>query len=575
MSDLILVRDLVLILLTAFIGGSIAKKLRLPLMVGYLAGGMITGSLLNEFLADGQGIRSIAEIGVALLLFTLGLEFSIQKLKEFSEVIIYGSFIQIILSTLVGVLIFPLFGFDFWISLFLGAVFSLSSTAVVVKTLFDKGELETLPGEVAAGWLFMQDLMTLPMMILLPAIGNIMYSGKFGWEPVQILSSNIIFALVSFFTIIFLGKKAVPRLIEFVADMNSRELTLIMAVILCLVFAFLFRALGFSFAIGAFVAGVLISSSSAYHGIFAEVRPLRDLFSIIFFVSLGFLVNPYFLMTHAVMILTLSLIVILIKLFISFVIMIFLGFHTKTATLVSLSLISVGEFAFILALGASSAGLIKAQDYMTIVTVSFVTLIISVPILGASQNLYRSFRKILKNRLPFLIDYLDRFDKKQLWNNESLSDHVVVLGHGRVGKYICRALTFVEIPYVVVDYDHSVVRQLKDENINVIYGDPADLEVLNFAKIKEARVIIIAYSDRHMMESVVTNITSLNPKIKIICRTHHEEDSKKLKSLGAEIVIQPEFEAAISMTEKLLRLFNVADDQISGKIKRLKIEHGL
>lgn len=575
MSDLVLVRDIVLILLTGFVGGSIAKKLRLPLMVGYLSGGMITGTLLNKFLGTGEGVRSIAEIGVALLLFTLGLEFSIQKLKEFGDVIIYGSFIQIILSTLGGVLIFPLFGFDFWISLFLGAVFSLSSTAVVVKTLFDKGELETLPGQVSAGWLFMQDLMTVPMMILLPAIGNIMYSGKFGWEPVQILSSNIIAAVISFFTIIFLGKKAVPRLIEFVADMNSRELTLIMAVIFCLVFAFLFRALGFSFAIGAFVAGVLISSSSVYHGIFAEVRPLRDLFSIIFFVSLGFLINPYFLLTHAVMILTLSLIVILMKLFISFIIMIFLGFHTKTATLVSLSLISVGEFAFILALGASSAGLIKAQDYMTIVSVSFVTLIISVPILGASQNLYRSFRKILKNRLPFLIDYLDRFDKKQLWNNESLSDHVVVLGHGRVGKYICRALTFVEIPYVVVDYDHQVVRQLKDENINVIYGDPADLEVLNFAKIKEARVIIIAYSDRYMMESVVTNITSLNPKIKIICRTHHEEDSKKLKSLGAEIVIQPEFEAAISMTEKLLHLFNVADDQISGKIKRLKIEHGL
>lgn len=574
MSDLILVRDLVLILLTAFIGGSIARKLRLPLMVGYLAGGMITGSLLNEFLADGQGIRSIAEIGVALLLFTLGLEFSIQKLKEFSEVIIYGSFIQIILSTLVGVLIFPLFGFDFWISLFLGAVFSLSSTAVVVKTLFDKGEAETLHGKVAAGWLFMQDLMTLPMMILLPAIGNIMSAGGFGWEPVRLLSANLIFAVVAFFTIIFLGKRAVPAMIEAVADMNSRELTLIVTVTLCLVFAFLFKSLGFSFAIGAFIAGVLISSSSAYHGIFAEVRPLRDLFSTVFFVSLGFLINPSFLLTHWLTVMVLSLIVILFKLVISFIIMLFLGFHTKTATLVSLSLISVGEFAFILALGAVSARLIKAEDYMIIVTVSFVTLIISVPILGASQNLYHSLRKILKYRSPFLTVLLDRFDKKQWLESESLSDHAVVLGHGRVGKYICRALSFVEIPYVVVDYDHQVIRQLKDESINVIYGDPADLEVLNFANIKEARVIIIAYSDRHMMESVVTNIISLNPKIKIICRTHHEEDLKKLKSLGAEIVIQPEFEAAISMTEKLLPLFGVTDLEVAGKIKRLKIEHG-
>ena len=575
MSDLILARDLVVILITAFFGGVVAKKLRLPLLIGYLGSGVLINSLFGSLLGDGLAIRNIAEIGVALLLFTLGLEFSLQKLKEFSDVIIYGSFIQIVLTTLMGVVIFPFFGFDFWISLFLAASFSLSSTAVVVKSLFDRGELETLHGEVAAGWLFMQDLFTLPMMILLPTVGQIMKEGKVGWELTGELSTNILFAVSSFFVIIILGKQVIPRLIESVAGLKSRELTLVISVVICLVFAFLFKLLGFSFAIGAFVAGVLISSSSAYHGIFAEVRPLRDLFSVVFFVSLGFLISPSFFLANLPVILSLSLIIILLKLFISLIILLFLGFHTKPAALISISLVSVGEFAFILALGAVTSKLIKIEDYMLIVTVSFVTLIISVPLISASQKLYSTLRHLLKKRVPYLTKFIDSLDKKQWITDTELHDHVVVLGHGRVGKYICRALSFVEVPFIVVDYDHSVVKKLKNEGINVIYGDPADLDVLNFAKVNCAKVIIIAYSDRHMMEVVITNIMTINPNIKIICRIHHEEDLKKLKSLGAEIVIQPEFEAAIAITEKLLPLFGVADAEISGKIKRLKIEHGI
>ena len=575
-TELTFARDFALILSTAFLGGTIAKRFRLPLVVGYLFAGIFVGTFLTRFIPLSTTAQSISEIGVALLLFTLGLELTLAKLKEFGEVIILGSFIQIILTTLIGALLFPFLGLDFYSALFLGAVFSLSSTAVVVKTLSDSGELETLHGEISAGWLFMQDLYTLPLMIILPAVGIMLRIGQVGFEPILFLTRQIFLAFFSFFFVLFLGRKIVPFCMERIADLKSRELLLIASVLFCLLFAFLFYVLGFSFAIGAFVAGILISSSSARFGIFAEVRPLRDLFSCVFFVSLGFILNPAFLFSYWQIILILVISVLTVKLLVSVVLVVLLGYHTKTAVLVGLSLISVGEFAFILAVVGVSARLISPDTYMIILWVTFLSLIISVPLMGSSHTLYYRFKKFVSTKSPWLARLISRLDKsphpKLL--SDSLKDHVVVLGFGRVGKYICRALSFVEIPYVVVDYNHHIVKKLQNEGIQVIYGDPAEIDVLRFAQVAQAQAVILAYADRHMQEVVITNTLSLNPKARLMCRVHFEEDQGRLKSLGVETIVQPEFEAAITLVEKLLRSFNVAEEEIEGKIKRLKIEHG-
>lgn len=252
-----------------------------------------------------------------------------------------------------------------------------------------------------------------------------------------------------------------------------------------------------------------------------------------------------------------------------------MGYHTKTAVLVGLSLISVGEFAFILAVVGVSARLISPDTYMIILWVTFLSLIISVPVMGSSHTFYYRFKKFVSNKNPWFTHLLSRLDKSPLLTTpDSLKNHVVVLGFGRVGKYICRALSFVEIPYVVVDYNHHIVKKLQDEGIPVIYGDPAEIDVLRFAQVEKAQAIILAYADRHMQEVVITNTLSLNPKARLMCRAHFEEDQGKLKSLGVETIVQPEFEAAIALVEKLLRSFNVAGSEIEEKIKRLKIEHG-
>ncbi|MBI2616803.1 cation:proton antiporter [Candidatus Gottesmanbacteria bacterium] len=563
--------DLVVILFTSFVGGVVAKKLKLPVIVGYAVSGIFVGSILNQYIPLTKSINSIAEIGVALLLFTVGLEFTVNRLKELGEVIFWGSLIQVLFTILIGLIIFPLFGMDFYTALFLGAVFSLSSTAAVLKVLSDRGELETLHGEMAAGWLFMQDLYTLPLFILLPAIGSIMLG-----EQSQIFVSTITFgrsiliATMAFFVVLLLGKRTVPWIFGKIANLGSRELLLTAAVGMCLFLAYLFQLLGLSYALGAFVAGILLASSTAHHGIFAEVRPLRDLFATVFFVSLGFLVRPEFFLANWVLILLLTTCVIGIKFFVSTILVILLGYHTKTAVLVGFSLVSVGEFAFILAILGNSARLITNDTFLLILSVTFFSLIVSIPLLSVSDRLYYFLKRIVLTFFPFAKTLVSHLDISPPRESFTMENHVVVLGHGRVGKYICKALASAQIPYVVVDYNHVLVDQLKKSGVTVIYGDPAEIDVLEFARVREARVVILAYADRHTQEAVITNTLTLNPSAIIICRTHFEEDAKKLKSLGVHTVVQPEFEAAISMTQILLQILGEEESTVREKVMRIR-----
>lgn len=572
MSDLTFIRDLIIILLTAFIGGVITKKLKLPILLGFLLGGVLTASIFNRFTAVNSMTSSVAEIGVALLLFTIGLEFSLTKLKNLGEVIILGSLVQVLFCTLVFILAFTFFGIDFYSALFLGSAFSLSSTALVLKTLSDKGELETLHGEMASGWLFLQDIYTLPLIILLPAIAHLLKGGNIGFMPIFTFSKSLILALASFFLIITAGKSIVPRIIEKIADFKSRELLLIGAVSLCLLFAFLFDYLGLSFALGAFVAGILLSSSSANHGIFAEIRPLRDLFSTVFFVSLGFLVSPGYFVNHAGMILVFAFLVIFIKLFVSMILVLLLGYHSKTAFMVGVSLVSVGEFAFILALIGVSGNLISGDVYMTILSVSLISFLVAVPFISLGEKTYYHIKHFF-HKFSLGKQFFNKLDKSKDEELESLTDHVVVLGHGRVGKYICHALNLSQIPFVVIDYNHRLVRSLRNAGVQVIYGDPAEIDVLHFAQVKSARAVILAYADRQTQETVVTNILTLNPNVKLIARAHFEEDMHILKNLGVDAVIQPEFEAAISITRILLRMMNLGEEEILKRVRSLEREY--
>ena len=567
-KDFVLVAWLGLILGLAFLGGFLAKKAKQPSVVGYLLAGILISFLSSKFLHVKDLFSFLSEVGIAFLMFTLGLELSLDYLKRVKTVAIWGALIQILLVIILGIFILPLFGFSFYASLFIGCAFSLSSTAIVFKILSEKGELDTLPGEIMLGWLLVQDLAVLPMVAILPTMAG--SSASFWVFALSILKGVLILALV-----LILGKNLVPKFIGWVADFGSRELLLIAVVSLCLLTAILTSSLGLSMALGAFLAGLIVSKTSENHAVFSEVRPLRDLFSIIFFVSLGMFLNPYFLASHLPLILSLSLLVILVKFLVVMSLVLYLGYHIKTAILVSMGLVQVGEFAFVLSRIGLTQKLIDDNVYSLILSVALLTILVTPWFIALAPKFYFGLQKMTK-RFPKIHQRLfargDSFIKE---GGLELSGHVVVCGHGRVGGWLARALQLLEIPYIVIDYNHQVIMDLKQQGVNALYGDPADIDVLDYAQVDKAKVVVVAIPDQATQEIVVTNCQTLNPEIKIISRVHQKEALSRLKTLGVSCLIQPEFEAALSIIHRVLQFFGVEKEEVDGKIKRLKIEHGM
>lgn len=571
MGNLTLATSVAIILATAFLGGILARRFRQPAILGYILAGVTIGGWAIGFTQGREALASLAEIGIVFLMFALGLELSFARLRRVWEVAFWGGIIQILVTIILGILIFQTLGFDFYSSLFLGCTFSLSSTAVVVKILSERGELDSLPADITLGWLLIQDLAVLPMMVILPSIGRIEVGGWMG------VLGAIAKATILLILVIFLGKKVVPILISKIADLGSRELLLIAVVAICLLFAVLTANIGLSTALGAFLAGLIIAETSEHHAVFAEIRPLRDFFAIIFFVSLGMFLRPDFLLSHFGQILGFSLIVIVIKLLLVTALVLYLGYHTKTAFLVGMGLVQVGEFAFILAQVGLKDQLINPEVYSLILSVALLTILVTPWFINYAPRVYLFLRKKTKEREPILFKALfTRFDHQKVHEEGlELSGHVVVCGHGRVGSWLGRALELTGIPYIVIDYNHQIIAELRQRGIKALYGDPADSDVLDYAQVEKARAVVIAIPDRATQELVIQHCQTLNPAATIICRTHRREDQARLKALGVETVIQPEFEAALSMIHRVLQKMGVSREEVAGKIKRIKIEHGM
>ena len=567
-ADFILIGWLGLVLAMAFLGGLLAKKAKQPPVVGYLLVGVFISLVTSKFFPVKDLLSFLAEIGVALLMFTLGIELSLDYLKKVKVVAIWGGLIQILLIIILSLFILPLFGFDFYSSLFMGAAFSLSSTAIVVKILSEKSGIDTLPGSIMLGWLLVQDLAVLPMVVILPAIGS--NSGSIG---LLILSILKVFAIL--FAVILLGRKLVPKFINWVANFSSRELLLIAVFSLCLLTAIFTSALGLSLALGAFLAGLIISKTSENHAIFSEIRPLRDIFSIVFFVSLGMFLNPYFLASNILMILSISLLIVFFKFAIITGLVLYLGYHAKTSIIVGMGLVQVGEFAFILARLGLNSNLISDSVYSVILSVALLTILITPWFISVSPRLYFFLQKTTK-RFPKIYDRL--FTKVDQFHREEgleLDGHVIVCGYGRVGSWLARALQLLETPYVVIDYNHQKIADLKKKGIKALYGDPADIDVLEYAQVKKAKVLVMAIPDQATQEIIIANCQTLNPHIKVVSRIHKKESFSRLKTLGVTCFIQPEFEASLSIIHRVLQFLGVDQDEIAGKIKRIKIEHGM
>ncbi len=560
--------DLVTLFSLALIGGILAKRFKQPIILGYLIIGLLFSLIPHHFL-DWKNLKVMADIGVAFLMFTLGLEFSFNRFRKIKDVVLWGGILQITLVLAIFLVILPLLGFSFADSFYIAAAFSLSSTAVVVKILSDKGQLLTLPGQIMVGWLLLQDLAVLPMMILLPSFAR---AESAGWS--QVLPS-LGRSIVVLYVVLILAKKIVPKLVDWVASFNSRELLLLFVVSLALLAAFFTYSLGMSFAIGAFIAGLIISSTVESYAIFAEIRPLRDLFITVFFLILAMTTNPLQWLIHWQLILELVLILILVKLLVVSGLIFYFGYHSKVAFLVGVGLVQVGEFGFVLAQEGLHQSLITPTSYSTIIAVTLLTIILTPFLFESGTKVYEAIRRFTHRYLPQLAVFLfPEYQEDKAEEELDIKNHIIICGYGRMGRYIGRALQLSKIPFIVIDYNKQVVAQLEQASIPVIYGDPAEFEVLKRAQVKTAKAIVIAIPDFYTQSRIITQAKTLNPQVKILCRTHQEGDVPRLRTLGAEIIVQPEFEAGVYVVNKLAHLFHFSEDPRQ-HIHRLRIEHGI
>ena len=558
-----LILDFTTVLATSALGGYLVNRLRQPVLLGYLASGMIVGPFGFKLLSDVTRIQSLATIGVAFLLFALGVEFSISELKRVKDIALKGSLLQIGLTTAVVALLTILTG---WVEgilqgIFLGVVLSFSSTAVVLKTLAERGETYTLHGQVMLAILIAQDLVLGFMLALLPALN----------QP-----SSIVFAIgaallkVIVFLVLSVGfsRWIVPGLITRVAATENTELFLITVIALCLGVALVTAKLGLSIEMGAFVAGLMVSGVDYSDHALAKVLPLRDTFACLFFASIGMLINPGVLFQNFGLILVLVTLVMLGKAIIILPIVVKFGYSIKTAIITSLGINQIGEFSFVLALAGLRQELITEKTYLLLLGTTAITLVLTPIWLNISPYLADKFTQV-----PLFAKYLSSMAQPMLLSiPETISGHVVVAGYGRVGQIIVKILQNQGYPILVIENSEAAIQRLRMQKIPYIFGDADSELVLEKAHLKNASALAIALPDPSSTRLLLQRALKIAPSLDVIARSHYNNEIDLLTQMGAKEVVQPEFEAALELGAHLLTTLGEADEHIHSVIKNIRID---
>lgn len=523
--------DIVIIVMSALVGGLIARTLKQPLILGYILAGIVVGPHTGGItISDINNIEKLAEIGIALLLFALGLEFSFRELKPVKTITLFGTPLQIILTMLYGFGIGQLFGWPWTSSVWFGALISLSSTMIILKTLENQGLMGTLSSRVMIGVLIIQDLAIVPMLIILPQLNNI----QAGFSVLLIAAAKAALFLLA---IIFIGTKIIPRLMRHIANWNSRELFLIATAAIGLGIGYGTYIFGLSFAFGAFVAGIILSESDYGYQALSDIIPLRDIFSLLFFTSIGMLLDIRFLFAHWQMIALLVVLVMLGKALIFAVLSRAFGYRNVIPLAMGLGLSQVGEFSFILGRVGVGTKSISAEFYSLVLAMTIVTMLLTPFISGLTAPLYALARRFIK---PLKLKPL-HFPKS------GLKDHIVIAGGGRVGMHVANVLHHSGIPFVILEQNSRRSQEVKACRYPIIFGDAAKGTILEAAALRKAKLLLITTPVAVVSLGIVAQAQKLNPDIHIIARAEGVEQMKALYQKGVTYVVQPEFEASLEI----------------------------
>ena len=536
--------DLVVIFAAAAGGGLAARLLRLPALLGYIALGILIGPGVFEFVDDPERVETFANLGVILLMFAIGIEISFREIYQLTRVVVGSSIVQIVLTASavypLGIYVLDLSSAE---AAVLGLVAALSSTMVVLKTLSDQGELHSLHGRILTGILLIQDLAFVPIIALLPALSGDDFLSDLGFG---LLKAGVLLGLM-----VILGSKGTPWLLGRITALGSREIFIVAVVAITFVSAAATESLGLSAALGAFVAGLLLSETDFGHRALSEVVPLRDTFAALFFVSLGMLTAPEFLVDNLDLVLPLVGCIILVKIVVTAAMVRSFGFMPRTSVLTGLGMGQIGEFSFILVGSATTLGIVT-QDFLTLTVVSAVITMALTPLMlaGGTQAVNR-----LGHRVAFLS--LHRLGSKSSEEQiPPMRGHAIVCGLGRVGHLVADELTEHNVPIIGIDLDPYVVAEWKNLGRQVIHGSSDSETVLEVARVQDARLMVISVGDPMAAWLTAQHALRIAPDLDIVARVHWRDEGERFQELGVQEVVWPQMEAGLEILRHALYRFH-------------------
>jgi len=560
----VLITTIAVGLIAAFVGGVVAKRLGLPPIVGYIVAGVLIGPFTPGVSADPTIASELAEIGIILLMFGVGIEFSIRDLLSVRSIAIPGAIGQIIVATLLGVALGSALGWGIGGGIVLGLSLSVASTVVVLRVLTDRGEVDTPQGRIAIGWLIVEDLVTVVILVLLPVLSPMLGgSGDPNVEPAaRVIDISVALGKAAFFAVIMVlaGARLVPRLLGAVANEGSKELFTLAVLALALGLAWLAsEVFGVSFALGAFLAGAVVSESDTSHQALADALPLRDAFAVLFFVSVGMLLDPATLAAMPSAVAAVVAVIVVGKGLFKLGAVLLYGYPVHVALTVAAGLAQVGEFSFILGTVGLSLALLPPEGFQLIVAGALISIAINPFLFRLLDPLER---RMVDN--PAMGRWLQRRAGELATLPEEPADggplrlHAILCGYGQVGRMIGRALERRGFTFVVISQQRREVEQLRARGVHALYGEASNIVLLEQAHVESARLVIVASADPQAAHLIVDRARVLNPSVDFVVRTGSDDESGHLRALSPRVqAVHAQRELAVQMARYSLRRFGV------------------
>ncbi len=564
MHNFTLLENIALALGAAFVGGLIFQRLKMPTIVGYLLAGVAIGPFTPGYTGDTQIISELAELGIIFLMFGVGLHFSFADLWKVRDIAIIGTLGQMVTMQLLGFALSWYWGWSPQAGVMLGLAISIASTIVMLRGFMDFGLLNTSHGKVAVGWRVMEDIATVLILLVIPNLSSSKVPAD--WRAV---GTTLLAALGFMVFMLFAGKRFIPWLLLRVAHTRSRELFILAILAISLGIALVSSLLfGVSLALGAFLAGAVVSESPLSHRIASDLLPFREAFSILFFVSIGMLLDPHYLLDNIKPVLILTCLVVIGKFLVAGAWVLPFPRPARTALVVAAGSSQIGEFSFILGQTGLSLGLLDKNQYSLILAAALLSIVANPIMLRTINPLERILRKIKP-----VWRWLNRHGEAQAPVDASVSNHVVVVGYGRVGTHIVDVLGELKIPYLVIDFRIERIERLTNKGVPTLLGDTANSDILEHAALRRARLLVVTLPEEAATELTVAAARDIALQLPIIARAATRGGVKRLSDLGATLVIHPELEGGLQVIRHTLLHLGFPMQEVRRFAETVRKEH--